>query len=256
MDDRQRVITTNSELYSQYQTLTAGDIIVGRVRLRPGEESTLLDLVERGVQLIPAALAQLASRSKTLQVRLFSSFMVPHTMAVYTAHDLLQSISRYQKEDVRQVVTKHDRRNAGMGIHLWNSIEDVYSQASFGTIPFPFVIQPFCQHSRDIRVVVLGDYMEAYSRFNPFNFRHNLHCGGESKACDLTPAQLSLCRQVMTRGKFSYAHIDIMVAEDGAPFLAEINLRGGIRGAGINMADYADRIKGIHQNCLELAIKR
>ncbi|MEJ2032067.1 MAG: hypothetical protein P8Y63_03295 [Deltaproteobacteria bacterium] len=219
--------------------------------LKPGEEPLLLDLVERGVLLFPSALCQLASRSKVLQARLFCAWMMPHTRVICDLHDLLESINLYNEQDVGRVVTKHDRRNAGMGIHLWLSIEEVYTQASFGTLPFPFVLQPFYSGCRDLRVILLGDYLEAYQRYNPHNFRHNLHCGGECIPSHPDDTQLTLCRAVMNRGRFPYAHLDLMVTETGKTFLAEINLRGGLRGAQISPGEYRRRIEAIHHHYLD-----
>ena len=245
-----RVITDNNTLFDQYHTLQAGDIVIGRVRLKPAEEPLLLDLVERGIRLIPAALSQLASRSKTLQAKLLAPLMVPHTLAVYDLHDLTYAISLYGRNGINQVVTKHDRRNAGMGVHLWTSIEEVYSQASFGVMPLPFVLQPFYPDCRDIRVLIINNYEEAYWRHNPDNFRNNLHCGGQSIPCELTAEQRGLCRQAMDRGRFPYGHIDIMVTPDNESYVAEINLRGGIRGAKINADEYRARVEAVHQNWL------
>jgi glutathione synthase/RimK-type ligase-like ATP-grasp enzyme len=245
-----QLITDNASLHARYQELAAGDLILGRVRLKPGEEPLLLDLVERGVLLFPSALSQLASRSKVLQARLFGAWMLPHTRVICDLHDLLATINLYNEQGIDRVVTKHNRRNAGMGIHRWSSIEEVYSQASFGTMPFPFVIQPFCARSRDLRVILLGDYLEGYQRCNPHNFRHNLHCGGESTPCTPDEGQLALCRAVMERGRFPYAHLDLMVSDKGESFLAEINLRGGIRGARIAPGEYGEKIETIHQRYL------
>ena len=242
-----QVITDNSTLFDRYHDLQAGDIVIGRGRLKPAEEPLLLDLVERGIRLFPAALSQLASRSKTLQAKLFAPLMVPHTVTVYDLHDLTRAISLYGRKSIGQVVTKHDRRNAGMGVHLWTSIEEVYTQASFGVMPLPFVLQPFYPDCRDIRVLMIGDYEEAYWRHNPDNFRNNLHCGGESRPCELTAAQHALCRQAMHRGRFPYAHIDIMVTADDVSYLAEINLRGGIRGAQIDAGEYGARVEAVHR---------
>jgi ribosomal protein S6--L-glutamate ligase len=54
----------------------------------------------------------------------------------------------------------------------------------------------------------------------------------------------------MTRGRFPYGHLDLMVAEDGSIFLAEINLHGGIRGASISTAEYKSRVKMIEKTLL------
>ncbi len=234
-----RIITSNQALRQQYNDLRRGDIVVGRISLRPSEEHLLLDLVERGIRLIPAALPQLISRSKTMQSELFSQWMLPRTRAVHDIHQLLDAMPIFTDDE--KIVTKLDRKNAGLGIHLWSGIEDIYTQASLNNLPFPFVIQPLEKSIKDIRVIIIGDFIEAYERYNPTNFRNNLHCGGKSRPWQLTDEQENICQQVMKRGKFPYAHIDLMVSNE-SNFLTEINLRGGIRGAKIKDAEYKNRI--------------
>ena len=207
----------------------------------------VVDLLARGVKLFPAGVAQLSSRSKVLQTRMLSEYMVPGTRAIYDIHDLMESVNDYQRLGYGQVVTKKDRANAGMGINLWSSAEDVFNQASCGVMPFPFVMQPFHQDCRDIRVIILDDYREAYWRNNPDNFRNNLHCGGGSDPATITSEQQDLCCKVMTRGCFPYAHVDLMVTATGETFLAEINLRGGIKGAIISPGEYRQKISAIHK---------
>jgi len=245
------VIRDNSTLRAQYNSLRRGDIIVGRLRLRDSEESLLLDLYERGVHLVPSGLSQLASRSKTLQTAIFAPFMLPLTRAIHAHHDLIEATAEYEKNSVTSVVTKLDRRNAGMGVHLWRSVEEVFTHASLGNIPFPFVLQPFEPECRDIRAVFLGDYVEAYWRFNPHNFRNNLHHGGQSKPCELSGEQIELCQQVMARGRFPYGHLDIIITREGTSYLGEINLRGGIHGAQIGPEEYQMRVEAIHQQLLD-----
>jgi len=245
-----RIITSNQILRQQYHTLRSGDIVIGRLRLKTTEEHLLLDLVERGIILFPSALSQHLCRSKTFQAHLFSGQMLPLTMSIHDQHDMLKTVNLYQQNGINRVVTKLDRKNAGMGIHLWRDVEDVFTHAALGSLPFPFVIQPFAENSRDIRVIILGDYIESYARHNPNNFRNNLHCGGQSNPCELSGEQLDLCRQAMSRGKFPYAHIDLMIVESGETFLAEINLRGGIKGAKISPADYGSRVEAIHRHFL------
>ncbi len=243
-----KIITSNDMLRRQYDDLQRGDTVLGRVALRPGEEYVLLDLVERGVRLVPAALPQLVSRSKTMQSRLFGAYMPPRTCAVHDIHQLLDAMAFYGEDE--KIVTKLDRKDAGLGIHLWPSIEEVYTHASLGNLPFPFVTQPFHREARDIRVIVIGDFIEAYERHNAANFRNNLHCGGESRSWQITSAQLDICRQVMSRGKFPYAHVDLMMSE-GQNYLMEISLRGGIRGAIVNAAEYKRLIAARQQEVFE-----
>jgi ribosomal protein S6--L-glutamate ligase len=245
------IIRDNSTLRAHYDSLQQGDIVVGRLRLRKSEEPILLDLGARGVHLIPSGLSQLVSRSKTLQATLFSKFMLAQTRAIHALHDLIEAIPEYQKNSVTAVITKQDRGNAGMGVHLWQSIEEVFTHASLGNIPFPFVLQPFEPECRDIRVVYLDDYSEAYWRHNPYSFRNNLHHGGKSEPCEISGEQAELCKRVMERGHFPYAHIDILVTGEGKSFLAEVNLKGGIQGAKISPEEYQKKVEAINQLLLK-----
>ncbi len=255
MSRKKLVIRDNSTLRAQYNSLRKGDIIVGRLRLRASEESLLFDLKERGVHLIPPGLSQLASRSKALQAALFAPYMLPLTRAIHCHHDLIEAFSDYQRNSATPVVTKLDRRNAGMGVHLWQSVEEVFTHASLGNIPYPFVLQPFEPDGHDIRVVFLGDYIEAYRRHNPHNFRNNMHHGGQSEPYELAAEQVELCRLVMARGRFPYGHLDIIVTKEGKSYLGEINLRGGIRGAQIAPEEYRKKVEALHQQLLENYMK-
>ncbi len=244
------VIRDNTTLDAKFSKLQAGDIVATRIRLKKFEEHLLLDLVERGIRLIPSARAQLASRSKAFQARLLEPLMIPGTKVIYDSHSLLETISTFRQKSHGKVVVKHDRKNAGQGIFLFQSIEDVYSLAANNSLPFPFVIQPFIDNCRDVRIIILGDYQEAYSRYNPYNFRNNLHCGGDATPYTLSRDQLDFCKEVMSRGGFPYAHLDLMITEDDHTYLAEINLRGGMRGAMITLEKYKKKVAEIHDNLI------
>lgn len=239
-----RVISDNRTLFSDYHILQAGDIVVGRIRLRPGEEPLLVDLVSRGIHLVPSATAQLCSRSKALQARLLGEFMGPLTTAVYDLHDMMRLVTDFSSTG--RVVCKLDRCNGGTGVLCFSSIEDVYNQVVLGNLDYPFVVQPFYADCRDVRVVILDDLVEAYERNNSCNFRHNLHWGGESRPWRLTEEQHAFCIGVMQRGDFPYAFIDLLVTASGEVWLTEINLRGGMRGAAINQRDYLAQVDRLH----------
>ncbi len=255
MTSKARIIKKNNELPALFQELTSGDIIACRLRLKYEEEHLLLDLVERGVHLIPSATSQLASRSKTFQTRLLAHLMIPRTVVIYDIHGLLETISLYGRHAIKKIILKHDRKNAGLGIHLFRDIEDVYTQAANNVLPYPFVLQPFIANSRDVRVVILDDYIEAYERNNPDSFRNNLHCGGKAHAFDLSSTQLTLCKQAMKRGSFPYGHLDLMITEKNETYLAEINLRGGMRGAAIDPGSYQKKVKSIEAKLLQKKVK-
>lgn len=244
------IVRDNQTLFASYHQLKKNDIVVGRIRLKPGEEHLLIDLLARGIHLIPSATAQLASRSKVFQARIFGDYMPLDTLAIYDAQTLLHVSSLYQQRGYSKVVLKHDRKNAGLGIHIFDSIEDIFNRVSGINYPLPFIIQPFQRQCRDIRVVILGEYYEAYERKNPCNFRQNLHCGGEAIPCSLSDRQLTFCKEVMERGGFPYAHLDLMITPDNDCRLGEINLRGGLRGAILSGPEYQKRIEAIHQSLL------
>ncbi len=246
-----RIFNSNQELQEPGREAASGDVICCRLRLKYEEEHLLLDLVERGVILIPSATSQLASRSKTFQARILAPFMIPHTRVIYDIHGLLETVSLYGHHNIEKVVLKHDRKNAGLGIHLFRDIEDVYTQAANDVLPFPFVLQPFVDGSRDIRVIIIDEYIEAYERSNPDSFRNNLHCGGNADPVSLSPEQHDFCRQIMERGKFPYAHLDLMLTRDNETYLAEINLRGGIRGAVIDPGTYREKVRALENRLLE-----
>lgn len=181
--------------------------------------------------------------------------MLPHTVAVYDANTLLEATSHYTGQDIIEVVVKRDRKNSGIGIHRFASIEDVYNQATFGKLEYPFVIQPLVHGFRDIRVILLDDYTEAYERKNSGNFRHNLHCGGSAEPIEVTKELSDYCREVLARGDFPYAHIDLMLFDQAFAgktiYLTEINLRGGLRGARISAPEYQSRIRSIHDRLVQ-----
>lgn len=253
MTDGPRIITDNQSLFDHYQELQKGDIICGRIRLRPKEEYLLLDLSRRGIIGIPSFISQLCSRSKTLQARLYEWAMIPGTTVIYTIHDLLETVNRYTKDGIGEVVVKLDDKNAGLGIFRYRSIEEVYTQSALEQIPYPYVVQPFLDACRDLRIIALNDYWEAYERHNPDNFRNNLHCGGAASPVDISDEQRELCTRIMAQNHFHYAHLDLMVTEDGRSFLGEINLRGGLRGARITPEDYQRKIRAIEKSCCESA---
>ena len=85
-----------------------------------------------------------------------------------------------------------------------------------------------------MRVIVVGDYVEAYLRENLYNFRANLAAGGASRPLSMDAAAEAFCRAVMARGRFPYAHIDLQLTDGACCYLSEIALDGGISAARIS----------------------
>ncbi len=244
------IIRDNHSFRANIHQLSRGDVLIGLLNIKPTEEVLFLDLVERGVIMYPSALAQQISRSKCLQAMVYEEWMIPLTFVARDRHDMIRNIDRYAGHGVGRIITKQNRHNCGIGIHIWPSIEDVYNQACFGSLSYPFVVQPFVETSLDVRVIIMGDYTEAYWRKNTHCFRNNLYFGGDSDQYELSGQQMELCQQAMNRGKFPYAHLDLMVTTTGETYLAEINLRGGLKGAAISTPEYKKRIKDLEDNFL------
>ncbi len=261
------IITNNKEFVKNYDNLKSGDIILGTVGIKRSEEFKFLDLTERGILMFPSALSQMATRSKAMQALLFNEYMVEHTFVARDRRDLVVNITRYSQNNISMVVTKQERQNCGVGVNLWNSMEEVYTQASLNVIHYPFVVQPFVPNLKDIRVVILGDYLEAYQRLNKDNFRQNLYFGGtpvhlfvESNG-SLRPTSdyqiadpqkvIDLCKQVMKRGKFPWAHVDVVTSGDNQVYLSEISLHGNLHGSKISREEYMEKIDSLTKSFLK-----
>lgn len=229
-----RIVRTGLELKQYYNELKAGDCVAGVVGIRRIRDRMIINLLERGVRFVPSATSQTLSHSKVAQALAFREWMVPLSMAISRRGDLLDAITAYNRHGIGAVVTKEDHLQCGFGIHFWENIETLYNHASFGNMTFPFVLQPFMKNYTDVRAIVAGDYHEAYTRENNDNFRANLAVGGVSRPYTLTSEQLGLCRQIMLKGRFPYAHLDLLITEDRKSYLSEIALNGGTKGAAIS----------------------
>jgi ribosomal protein S6--L-glutamate ligase len=212
-----------------FQELKEGDLIGIRLPLKKEEIGLIIDLLNRKVEAFPSFLSQVLSTSKTLQAEILKDFILPYTFAIRDKTTLLSAISELSKLEstFKKFVTKDDRANCGLGVRLWNSLEEIFNIAGTPVLPYPFVLQPFFENVRDIRVVILGEYyIEAY---------------------ELNKKEIEFCKKVMERGKFPYAHLDLIYIGDKGPYISEISLKGGIKGAKINHKEYEEIIKKIHQ---------
>ncbi len=228
------IIRSNRELRSRYNELGAGDCYIGTVSARHLKPIMLIDLASRGVDCYPSALCQVLNSSKVAQAFIFQQWMVPHTTAICRRADLITAISRFAAHGIEGVVSKQDHMHCGHGIRRWQSMEHLYNCLGFDAAAYPFVLQPFLGSFTDMRVIMVGDYVEAYIRENPGNFRSNLAAGGKCSPCELDEDHHRLCRAVMQRGRFPYAHLDLMIGSDGRTYLCEVALNGGIHGARIS----------------------
>ena len=239
------IIRSVGELTREYQSLGAGDIVCARVISKHLKQTLLIDLLERGVHCCPSALSQVLNGSKASQGLLLHEWMMPDTRVVQRRADLMKAVQAYHRKGVQRVVTKADKMHCGYGIRLWETIETLYSFIAFSKDEFPFLLQPFLKDITDVRVIVVGEYAEAYIRQNPDNFRKNISAGGGSIPYHLDSDKKELCKRIMNRGKFPYAHIDLQVLPDGNCYLSEIALNGGIQGATISRAELGRRKQAV-----------
>ncbi|MBU1181702.1 MAG: hypothetical protein ABIJ52_09250 [Pseudomonadota bacterium] len=246
------IIRSTKELMARYNDVGQGDIFVGKLGAGELKSFLLVDLLERGVCCLPSPLSQIISGSKVVQALLLNQWMLPNTLVISRRKNLIDAIGRYNRLGIQSVITKEDRMHCGFGIRKWDSIETLYSFMSMSQASYPFVLQPFMENVMDIRVVAAGDYIEAYARHNPDNFRMNMAAGGSSSPFLLDEEKEKLCRAVMERGGFPFAHIDILIVSDGKYYLSEIALDGGIKGAGIGRVEL-DKKK---EEVIESIIKR
>lgn len=228
------IIRGLQELKTVFDQLGPKDIYIGSVATKHLELPMMIDLLERGVTCLPFCLSQTLSRSKITQAHILKAWMAPLTCVITRRIELLNAISLYTKNGIGKVVTKEDQKHCGHGVRLWDSIENIYSILGLDENSYPFVLQPLLTNFTDVRAIIAGDYIEAYTRENPYNFRCNLAAGGKSTPWTLTREQIHFARKVMERGRFPYAHIDLMIFENSIIYLSEIALSGGLKGAMID----------------------
>ena len=227
------ILRSGRELEQHFEDLGPEDVYTGLLPLKYLRGPLAADLLERGVRCVPSVLCQLLSRSKCGQAALFKRWMAPHTLIVSRRAELLGAVTDYEQNRIAAVVTKQEGMHCGHGIRRWESAEALYNAVAYTDSAFPMVLQPFLPDITDVRVIVVGDYLEAYARENHHNFRANLALGGTGRAFDIDATAEGICRAVSARGRFPYAHIDLHLTPAGACYLSEITLDGGIAAARI-----------------------
>lgn len=235
-----RIIRSLTDFRRRYPHFTAGDLVLGYLPLRPGEEIKVIDLLIRGVRFFPPYLAQALSRSKAAQAEVLREFMVPGTQVVYSAPELAGLSAHFSPET--PLVCKRARAHLGLGVSRWPSLEALLSVAGVRDLEYPVVIQPFVVGARDFRAVLVGEYAELYERVNPHDFRQNLYQGGEARAVPSPAAWQDFCRRVMERGGFPYAILDLLLAPEGDLYLSEINLTAGLKASRLGQAEFRRRV--------------
>jgi ribosomal protein S6--L-glutamate ligase len=231
------IVRSGSELEGRSQDLGPGDVVLGPLHAKHLRGPLAADLLERGVRFTPSVLCQVLSRSKCAQAEVLGRWMAPHTRVVMRRSDLMETLSHCRRHGIGAVVTKQEGMHCGHGVRRWPDAETLYNTTAFDRSAYPMVVQPFLPEITDLRVIVAGGYLGAYVRENPHNFRANLAAGGSSRPAAVDREAGEICRAVMERGRFPYAHIDLQQTPDGNCYLSEITLDGGIAGAAIGRAE-------------------
>lgn len=234
------IIHRFSELTQAFDDLGPGDLFIGQVPSIYLKSAILIDLMARGVHLYPSARAQMLSASKSAQAFVLKRWMVPGTRVIDRRKTLLDAIADYEQSGIRSAVTKAEHQHCGHGVRKWDDLEIMYNCLSLDDRHYPFVLQPFVDLESDLRIVAVGDYWEAYTRCNPQGFRMNLAAGGQSRPYALGESQKQLCMEIMNRAQMPFAHIDLIIARNGATYLSEVSLGGGLHGATISGAELAE----------------
>jgi len=201
------------------------------------------------VIFFPPVLSQLLSRSKGAQVEVLAEYLVPGSFVAYALADMAEHLAKFPAP--AGVVAKRDRAHLGLGVSLWPSLETLYSLGSLQGLTYPLVVQPFVAGARDLRVVMVGDHVEAYERVNPHSFRKNLFQGGSSRPAALGREQQDFCREVMARGRFPYAILDLLLTPEGRSYLSEISFKGGLTGARLTQAEFRQRVAALEEEFIE-----
>jgi ribosomal protein S6--L-glutamate ligase len=247
------IVRSSRELKEVYQDLRSGDIFLGTLAYKHMKQSVLIDLLERGISCFPSPLSQVLNNSKAAQVLIFKKWMLPHTFAIARRSDLIDTINIYNRLKIAPVITKEDHMHCGHGLRKWDTIEVLYSFMALSESSYPFVVQPFLDNFIDVRVIIVGDYMEAYARNNPNNFRMNISMGGESYPFDPDENLERFCHTAMERGKFPYAHLDIKITNDGKYYLSEIALGGGTKNATIDRKELVQMKQDLLENLANIS---
>lgn len=228
------IIRSSRELKQNYEKLGSKDIFIGVLPGGNRKHYMMIDLMSRGVSCFPSPLSQVLSGSKIAQSIILKNYLNPHTIAIFRRADLMAALIQYNRLGIDSVVTKSDKQHCGHGVSKWENPETLYSFISHTKDAYPFILQPFLPHFNDVRVIIVGDYIEAYERKNPYNFRQNMSAGGTSVPYEMDKEKEEFCRRIMERGMFPYAHIDLHILDNDACYLSEISLNGGIKGARIH----------------------
>jgi len=198
----------------------------------------------RDIYCLNGADALLRARDKFASLQILQGAGLPVPRTAYFAHPS-------QKESLLDgwtppVVIKLLSGSQGVGVNLAESREA--ASALLDTLlhlQHEAMVQEYLPGRSDLRVVVLGGkVLGAMERqAAPFDFRSNLHCGGQARALDLgtldEAVQVLACHACAALG-LDFAGVDLMRAADGSLRVLEVNpvpsLEGIEKTTGVDIA--------------------
>ena len=168
----------------------------------PGEEHVLTDLLQRGVRPIPSATAQLASRSKTFQARIFIDFMAPGTLPIYDSQAFAAAF--YSNSGTARSSLNATEKMVVL-VCIFSMTSKSCTTRSVEPTPFPSLLSSNLsrQTAETSGSLYLMTIWRLMNESIPANFRKNLHCGGYSISYTLLIMQLKICRPGHATRRFS-----------------------------------------------------
>lgn len=225
-----KIYNDPTELSDIANILPPGNAFIGYV---PRAKLYLQLMEDRGIRVYPSTLSQMLTMSKVNQTHILKKWMHPLTFVIDGPASFFKAAAEFPAR-VR-VVTKDDRGAGGRKVYFWDNVEQVYNHhCAHGWTPF--VMQARIEEYNDVRVIICGDYVEAYERYNEGS-RKNVCAGGTTHEWLLSNRELRICREVMAAANFPFAHLDLIIDERGEVYFSEISLFGGLKGSKIKLPE-------------------
>jgi len=203
-----------------------------------------------GVPVVNRSTAIFLARHKflSLQTLAAAGLPVPHTRFVVNADGFNEAV-----EDLGgcPVVVKMPSSRQGSGVARVDS--SIFSDFIMGNLQdnsHGVIVQAYVppEGRRDIRAFVMGGEVVGAMELRPRkgDFRSNIHLTGEGKTATLDRGLSSLAIRSAEALGLEIAGTDIVVTQDGTPYIVEVNYSPGFRGLeAATGLDIASRIIGV-----------
>jgi len=212
------------------------DVVLVRIIPRGSLEQTIfrmdaLHLVEaRGVYVVNRAKAieRTVDKYYTSGVLELAGVPTPRTVICERSSDALEAFAALGGD----VVIKPLFGSMGLGMVRVQHEEVAYRVFKALEIERAvYYVQEFIPHSgRDIRAFVVGGRVLAAMERLTEGWRTNVARGARTRPVRLSPEQETLCLRAAQAVGAEYAGVDLLVADDGSPYVLEVNGIPGWKG--------------------------